>query len=186
MLCIFAILGYNCKMQKVKVLSSKIIYKGKWLTLRCDYIIKPDGTRAVHEIIERRNCVLIIPKQGDKYYMVKMYRYPVNSESWEFPQGFINEGENPKQSAIREVEEETGFCPKTCKKLGFIWTWAGLLRQKMYIFLSNDYTLGTSKLDETEKDLQLSQFSYDEIIKMVKEGKIQNSATLAALTLYKS
>lgn len=173
-------------MQKTKatVLSSEVIYKGKWVTLRKDEIIKPDGTRATHEVVERKDGVLIIPYIGGKFSMVAMYRYAVNDTSWEFPMGFIEMGETPDEAAKRELEEETGLIPTSLTYLGNVWSWAGLLTQKLHIFYADKFIFGKQQLDQTEKDLIKKHFTFQQIQKMAKSGELRNSSTAAALGLY--
>ncbi|MBL4871681.1 MAG: RNA pyrophosphohydrolase [Robiginitomaculum sp.] len=42
---------------------------------------------------------------------------------WQMPQGGIDEGETPKQAAIRELEEETGIPPALISPIGEIDMW---------------------------------------------------------------
>lgn len=42
---------------------------------------------------------------------------------WQMPQGGIDEGETPKQAAIRELEEETGIPPALTYPIGEIDMW---------------------------------------------------------------
>lgn len=172
--------------KEVKVLSSQKVYQGKWLTVRVDEIIKPDGTQATHEVLERNNGVLIIPKVNEKFLMVKMYRYPVNDYSLEFPMGFMEKEERPSDSAIRELREETGLLSHSIKELGLIWAWSGLMNQKIHIFYADKFTKEKQNLEKTEKDLTLHFLSYDEIFSAVKKSVIKNSATLSALAIYSS
>jgi ADP-ribose pyrophosphatase len=170
--------------KKVKIISSKQIYKGKWLNLHSDKIIKPDGTHATHEVIDRDDGVLIIPKVEGKFLMVNMYRYPVNDYSLEFPMGFMDKQENPSQSAVRELREEAGLYMKNIEELGIIWAWSGLMNQKIHVFYSENFIKEKQKLDETESDLTVHFLDYKEILSAIKKCEIKNSATLAALSIY--
>ena len=47
---------------------------------------------------------------------------------WALPKGLIDEGERPEETALREVEEETGAEGSAVQKLGdvrYVYTWAG-------------------------------------------------------------
>jgi len=48
--------------------------------------------------------------QGVKFLLL---HYDTNAKHWDFPKGHIEEGENPHQTAQREVEEETGISDLT-------------------------------------------------------------------------
>lgn len=168
---------------KVRIISSKILYEGKWVKLRKDEIIKPDGTKATHEIAERNDCVIIIAVKNKKFTMVRSYRYAVDDKSWEFPTGFINKGEIPEKAAIRELEEETGLVAKNLKPLGLFWAWPGFLTSKAYVYYADSFSLGKTSLDETESDMEIAYFTQDQIKTMVTDGTIRSSATLATIGL---
>ena len=169
--------------RKVRIISSKIMYKGKWVKLRKDEIIKPDGTRATHEVAERNDCVIIVAFKNNKFALVRMYRYPVNDKSWEFPMGFINKGETVKMAAIRELEEETGLVATNIKSLGSFWISPGLLTQRAYVFYANNFSLSKTKHDKTEADLEMAYFSRKQINALLKDGSMRNGATLATIGL---
>ena len=168
---------------KVKVLNSKKIYNGKWIQLFVDDIIKPDGTKATHEMIKRTDGVLIIPILNENYYFVSQYRYPVNEVCMEFPTGFIDKDEKPIDAAKRELMEEVGGEDGEIEYLGFIWSWAGLLTQRLHIFSIRNFRISVQKLEATEKDLKVIPMTKRKMLQLVKTGEIKNSSTLAALTL---
>lgn len=54
----------------------------------------------------RRNVgIMLIDKRG---YVFVGQRRDNHSDAWQMPQGGIDDGENPKQAALRELYEETG------------------------------------------------------------------------------
>jgi 8-oxo-dGTP pyrophosphatase MutT (NUDIX family) len=56
--------------------------------------------------------VIVARREGGSwcYLLLRVYTY------WDFPKGIVEPGEDPKQTARREVEEETGL-----KDLTFVW-----------------------------------------------------------------
>lgn len=58
------------------------------------------------------DCVVIYGVYGekkDKIVLIRQYRYPIADYIYEFPAGIIENGENVKDAAIREIFEETGL-----------------------------------------------------------------------------
>ncbi len=54
--------------------------------------------------------VYVILRAGEKVLMLKRF-----NGLWEFPGGGVDFGEHPRDSALRECEEETGIKPKNLK-----------------------------------------------------------------------
>ena len=52
-------------------------------------------------------------EKQDKVVLVRQYRYSIDDYIYEFPAGLVEENEDYKEAAIREMKEETGleFCP---------------------------------------------------------------------------
>lgn len=58
------------------------------------------------------DCVVIYSVYGekkDKIVLVRQYRYPIADYIYEFPAGIIENSENVKDAATREIFEETGL-----------------------------------------------------------------------------
>ena len=173
----------NTISKKAKIISTKTIYKSKWLTLRKDNFIKPDGSTASYEIVKRKNIVIVIPQVGKDLIFVEQYRYALDERSLEFPQGFVEEDETPKDAARREFEEEVGL-KGSIIFLGEVCTSSGFLEQKIYIFKGSNLVKGKQKLELTEKDLNVISLPLKTVKELAKNNKIKNAPTLAALSLF--
>jgi ADP-ribose pyrophosphatase len=84
-----------------------------------------DGNRKIYEMISRdknittfaqlhdrpADAVVIImhDKSGEKILLNKEYRLAVGEAVYNFPAGLIDAGEQPQESAKRELKEETGL-----------------------------------------------------------------------------
>ena len=62
---------------------------------------------------------MVIPRTtSGKHLLIKIYRYPVNEELWEFPAGLIELGEDQVDNATRELDEETGLVSESVRLIG--------------------------------------------------------------------
>jgi ADP-ribose pyrophosphatase len=96
-----------------KVLRSKMIYKGPVFGLRRDDIIEPSGLRVTREVITHPGSVVVLPALPDgRIVMIRQYRHATRQFLWELVAGRIDNGENPRRAAARELIEETGYRAK--------------------------------------------------------------------------
>lgn len=62
------------------------------------HVNKPDGV-----------IIYAVTEDNSKVLLVRQYRYPIDAYVYELPAGLVDEGENFREAAIREVHEETGM-----------------------------------------------------------------------------
>lgn len=153
------------------------------MTVRHDDVVRPDGKRGVYGVVEKRDFVLIIPVYGGKLHLVKIFRYALNAESWEFPEGDWEPRESHRAAATRELLEETGFEPGKMVYLGHLWLAVGFCTQGLNVYLADNCTKQTSI---TDIDIaKLKGFTLTQVERMIRQTKIKDNATIAALYLYK-
>lgn len=100
-----------------KTMKTEILYEGKILTLRVDTVELPDMKYSKREIIEHSPSVVIIPMIDDEnVFVIKQYRKAVDKVLYEFPAGLLESGEDPKEAALRELQEEIKY---TADKIEF-------------------------------------------------------------------
>ena len=160
-----------------KTLSSKIVYKGKVVTVTEDEIELSDGRKSFREVVLHSGGVVILAQKSDKILLVKQYRYPIKQAVFELPAGKLEKGEDPDLAAKRELEEETGYQAKTWLSLGYINTTPGICSEKLYLYYAKDLEYVGEHLDEGEI-LKSYEFSIDEVEKMIVNGEINDSKTI--------
>src|SRR5689334_20315266 len=103
------------------------VYEGKIIKVWEDQVVTPNGKETIYSNVERKHSILVIAlnEQGE-FQLVRQYRYQVRQESWEFPAGTINQGEDPTEAARRELKEEIGMTAEKLQLLGQISTNASL------------------------------------------------------------
>jgi ADP-ribose pyrophosphatase len=102
------------------------VWKGRFLEMkkrgRWEYVGRVGGVEA---------AVIIAIDQGH-VILVEQYRVPLGRACLELPAGLIGDedaGETAEMSAARELEEETGYRPETCRSLGTFYASPGMVSE---------------------------------------------------------
>jgi len=115
-------------------------------------------------------------------YLVGQYRYTVNQYSWEIPEGGGPLGEEPLETAKRELLEETGLEAKEWSLLTPIHTSNSVTDEYGFVYMAKNLTQGKAEPEETEA-LSVWKLPLAEAIQMVEEGKITDSLSIAGLLM---
>ena len=104
----------------MKRIACEQIAAGKWLLLNELTYEDRKGKIRTWEAAARQNCagavaIICTLKPSNRLILVRQYRPPVNKLTIEFPAGLVNRGENPEETAVRELREETGYHGKVLR-----------------------------------------------------------------------
>ena len=168
-----------------KTISSDRIYTGKTISLKVDTVEVPNRGYQKREIVEHNGAVGIVAiTSNNKVVLVKQYRKAIEKELWEIPAGKIERGESPKECAIRELKEETGYSTESMKLIHKFYTSAGFSNQKIYIFLAENLTPGERDFDEDEF-LEVHEIDKNEVYNMIEKNEIEDAKTSIGMLLIK-
>ena len=170
-----------------KTVSSRQVFEGKVLDVRCDEILCPNGNRGVREYAVHKGAVCVIPLTDEgEVVCVKQYRYAIGKVFLEIPAGkFDFVGEEPREAALRELREETGATCRTLTPLGALIPSPAILTERIHMFLAEGLTFGETDFDEDEF-IELVKIPLDELVDMVMRGEVEDAKTqIAALKVWK-
>ncbi len=105
--------------------------------------------------------------------------------TWELPAGIIDPGETPAQTAVRELEEETGFVikPAALTYLGRFYVTLGCCTERAFAFLAriDGRTRRTVACGDGGETIAVWKYSWDEAFRLADEGQIESASTLVML-----
>lgn len=168
-----------------KTLESRLIYKNPWIKLHEDKVRTPSGKTMLYSWYESADVVVVVPFLDDStLVMIKQYRYPLHKALLEFPAGHIENGENPKDTAVRELAEETGYHSKEIEYVYAYHPSVSKTRQVVYVFKAKELTtreegMGSLSHESTE-DIKVEKVKVKELAHMITNKKIENAGTLIA------
>ncbi len=166
-----------------KTIESERIYEGAILNLRRDKVTVKNGGTSYREVVEHRGGAVAAAITDDRQIvLVRQYRKPVDRVVLEAPAGKIDPGEDPRDTVIRELKEETGYRAGKVEHMTDMWPSVGYTEEKLYIYLARELTEGEPCPDENEA-IQVVKIDLDEAVKMVKDGEISDGKTIIAILM---
>ncbi len=164
-------------------LQSKEIYDNPWIRLQEDQIINPAGKPGIYgKVCFKTQAVGIIPVDDEGYtWLVGQYRYTLNEWSWEIPMGGSPLGEDCRQTALRELKEETGLIAQDMQQIMRLHTSNSITDEQGYVFLARNLKQGKQQLEDTEQGLQVKKLPLSDAISMAQDGQITDAISVAGL-----
>ena len=164
-------------------INTETVFEGKILNLRVDTVRMPQGRLAVREIAEHAHSVCAVPLDGQgNVLMVRQYRKPTEGELLEVVAGGIDDGEDPEEAALRELQEEIGYTAGRLHLLCGFWIAPGWCTEYMYSYLATDLTPASRPADEDE-NISVATVPLDQIQDLIKSGEIRDAKSIASLLL---
>jgi ADP-ribose pyrophosphatase len=131
---------------------SRTIFEGRIITVREDRYRYEDGGEADREFVGHLGAVGVVCHDGEQVYLVRQPREAVGvADMLEIPAGKLDEdGEDPLETAKRELAEEIGKAAEEWEHLHSYYSSVGFSDEEVHVYLAT----GLSDVDqpETEED----------------------------------
>jgi len=166
----------------MEILKSEPIYKGKIFDIRIDGVREGD-VEYKREIVVHKGSAVIVPVFADMTVaLVRQYRHAAGKYLLEIPAGSLNKGEDPKEGAARELEEEIGVTAENIEKISEFYVSPGFLTEKMFLFMATGLTETLQNLEEDEL-LSIERITFAEAFSKIKSGGIDDAKTIIGIML---
>jgi 8-oxo-dGTP pyrophosphatase MutT (NUDIX family) len=156
-------------------IGGKTVWEGRIATVRVDRFRFDDGEEAEREIVEHPGSVAVVAFDGERLFLVRQPREPVNEPALlELPAGKLDEdGEDPLDTAKRELAEEIGKAARTWHKLTSFYTSPGFADEECHVYLATDLHDEPAEAAENERieiaEVPLAQL--DQVIQECRDAK---------------
>lgn len=167
-----------------KTVSETIAYDNPWIQVSHRTVINPGGGNGIYGVVSFKNLAIgIVPIDDEGFtWLVGQYRYTLNAYSWEIPEGGGPKGEEPLETAKRELLEETGLVANDWQLLCPIHTSNSVTDEYGLIFMARDLHQAEASPEETEQ-LIVWKLPLSEAIAMIERGEITDSLSIAGLLM---
>jgi len=168
-------------MSEARILNSHVVYSGGHIQVREDRIIEPAGHECSREIVVHPGAVCVVARPTpDEVILIRQYRHAASRELVEIPAGTLHPGEDPRECAIRELEEEAGYLAGNMVERGRFWTTPGFTTEFMYLYEAAGLTKTEIHPDEDEV-IEVDIVSRTKALQMIDEGQIQDAKSILGL-----
>ena len=180
----------------VRILSSKVVYRGPVFQITSDQVKEPSGVVVRRDVVRHSGSVVIMAvenssllargkqkqtfREEPRVLLARQYRYTANDFLWELPAGRIDEGEDELPAAKRELIEETGFTADRWKRVLHFYVSPGFVDETMAVYLAEALHPGEAKPEEDEF-ITKRFFSLTQAVRMATSGVIRDAKTIASL-----
>lgn len=167
-----------------KTIRSEPVGDFRIFKIRTDYNVSPRTGREhgfyVLESVHWVNVIAITPDQ--KLVMVEQYRHGSKTVELEVPGGMMDPQDNdPVETAVRELREETGYAGERARVLGRIHSNPAILSNYTYTVLIDNCRLQHGVEFDHGEDLETRLVPAADIPKLVADEKIGHSLVVVAL-----
>lgn len=176
---------------------ARTVYKGRLITVRQVPVKRPDGQRAIFDIVLHPDAVAIVAVRYEPVRervavpepliaLVRVDRPAIGKQCLEIPAGLVDADErgHPERTAARELREETGYVAGELTQLTCVYTSPGFTDEAITIYLAKglEPAPGHPEPDATEI-VGLQWMPLGEALNLVRDGTIDDSKSVLGLLL---
>ncbi|MED1015962.1 NUDIX hydrolase [Bacillus atrophaeus] len=166
-----------------KTIEKEKLFSGKVIDLYVEDVELPNGKTSKREIVKHSGAVAVLAvTDSNKIILVNQYRKPLERTIVEIPAGKLEKGEEPEYTALRELEEETGYTAKKLTKITAFYTSPGFADEIVHLFLAEDLSVLEEKreLDEDEF-VEVMEVTLEDALKLVETREVYDAKTAYAI-----
>jgi 8-oxo-dGTP pyrophosphatase MutT (NUDIX family) len=156
-------------------IASETAWEGRIATVRVDRFRYDDGEEAEREIVAHPGSVAVVAHDGERLFLVRQPREAVDEQGLlELPAGKLDEeGEEPLDTAKRELAEEIGKGARTWRPLTSFYTSPGFADEECHVYLATDLYDERAEADDIERIdiVEAPLADLDEVIAGCRDSK---------------
>jgi ADP-ribose pyrophosphatase len=167
-----------------KLVEEKTLCRGRRFALG-QRVIEYRGVRVVRDVLYHPGAVVVLPLlDSNRVVMLRQFRPGPLEWVYELPAGTVEVGEDPAETARRELLEETGYEASRVELLFKAYPSPGTSTEVMYMYLATGLRYVGARPERGEF-LEVVVVPLDKAIEMVREGVIVDGKTIMLLLYYK-
>ena len=166
----------------ITIHAARRVFDNPWLGLT-EHDVSIDSGRAFSYTVVnfKRLATGVVPLHDDgTVTLVGQHRFPLDIYSWEIPEGGSDPGEDPLDTAKREMAEEALLAGDSWTKILTMHLSNSVTDEVAHVYLATGLSPAEGERDDTE-DLALNRVPFSQALAMCADGRITDAITVAAL-----
>ena len=158
--------------------SDRVVDENPHIRLSIASVELPDGTSFDQYVLRmpRAAMTVVLDDAGERVLLIWRHRFIIDRWVWELPGGYVDPGEDGPAAAAREVEEETGYRPRSIEHVLTFQPMAGTADSPFELYLARGADpAGAPDANETE---EVRWVLLAEIPELIAKGQIAGAATI--------
>lgn len=141
----------------------------------------PDGVRFEQYVLRvPRAAIVAVVDDRRRVLMLRRHRFVVDRVVWELPGGYVEAGEDAPAAAAREVEEETGWRPRSVERALTFQPMIGLADAPHDLYVGRDAIRVGDPEDTNEAD-EIAWLPLERAESLITGGEVLGAATIMAV-----
>lgn len=169
---------------KVRLISSRTVYRGPVFWVTTDEVQEPGGVRVRRDIIHHTGSVVVlaVDETGTtpRVLLERQYRHAAKDYLWELPAGRIDPGEKALHAAQRELLEETGYTATHWRRILNFYASPGFVAETMAVYLATGLRAGKAQ-PEADEVIRKRMVPLPAAVRMVLKGTIRDAKTISSV-----
>jgi ADP-ribose pyrophosphatase len=144
---------------------------------------QPPDDRKTREfyIVQAPDWTNVVPLTEDgQVVFIRQFRYGTGTLTLEIPGGMCEPGEEPRESALRELREETGYEAGELVDLGWVHPNPALQSNRCHTFLARNVTRVGDPQPDRDEAFEVVTVPLAEVPRLIRDGSITHALVVAA------
>lgn len=129
-------------------------------------------------------CNIVAVTPDERVVLVEQFRFGTGTHSLEIPGGIVDPGEDPAQTAARELLEETGYAGSSPIHIGSLSANAAILNNRVHSFVVEGATRRAEQSLDEHEEMRVLTVPVGDLPGLIRTGRIHHSVIVAAYALF--
>ena len=156
------------------IIKSDYLVKDIWCNVRADTCRTADGTDiSPYYVMEYPDWIqVVLFDSNHRILMNRQYRHAARVIKQEIICGTVDDGEDPMETAKRELLEETGYTSDSFHSLGSFHPNPAVLSNRIHSFVAYDGWKQREPLKDPREEIENDWMAIEEVIGLIRTSEI--------------